>query len=54
MDAALTAGPDHPFFAKALEYVTDHGYGRATQPIEHEAKGSLADLLTKMATTPTS
>lgn len=52
IDTALKAGPSDPFFPKALEYVTDHGYGKATQPIQHEAKGSLADLLTKMAGTP--
>ena len=46
IDAALKAGPSDPFFPKALEYVTDHGYGRATQPVAHTMTRSLVDLLT--------
>ena len=34
IQTVLDAGPDHPFFAKALEYVTEYGYGKATQHIE--------------------
>jgi len=34
IQTVLDSGPDHPFFAKALEYVTEHGYGKATQHIE--------------------
>ncbi len=33
IQTVLDAGPDHPFFAKALEYVTEYGYGKATQHI---------------------
>ena len=43
----LEAGPDHPFFAKALEYATDHGMGKATQPIEHSGSVGLTDLLAR-------
>lgn len=35
VETVLMDGPAHPFFDRALQYVTDHGYGRATQPIEH-------------------
>lgn len=42
---ALEAGPEHPFFAKALEYATDHGMGKATQSIEHSGAIGLTDLL---------
>jgi len=34
IQTVLDAGPEHPFFAKALEYVTEYGYGKATQHIE--------------------
>lgn len=43
----LEAGPEHPFFLKALEYVTDHGMGRATQSIEHSGTLGLTDLLAR-------
>ena len=46
VETVLLAGPDHPFFDRALQYVTDHGYGRATQPVEHSGSIGLADLLT--------
>lgn len=49
VDAVLKAGPDHPFFDRALQYVTDHGYGKAMQPVQHDVGDSLAALLTKMA-----
>lgn len=49
IDRALKKGPSDPFFEKALDYATDHGYGKATQPVQHDATGSLADLLTKLA-----
>jgi hypothetical protein len=52
IDAALKAGPADPFFEKALDYVTDHGYGKATQPVQHDATQGLADILTKMASSP--
>lgn len=32
--SVLDAGPDHPHFFRALSYATDHGIGRAIQPIE--------------------
>jgi hypothetical protein len=34
VQATLMAGPADPFFQRALDYVTDHGYGKATQPVE--------------------
>ncbi len=42
----LLAGPDHPYFDRALQYATDHGYGRPTQPVEHSGKVTLETLLT--------
>lgn len=37
---------NHPMFMRALEYVTDRGYGKATQPIDVTSDGkSLADVL---------
>ena len=42
---SLDAGPEHPFFPRALDYVTDHGYGRATQPIEANVTVNIADAL---------
>jgi len=52
IDTALKAGPADPFFEKALDYATDHGYGKATQPVQHDATQGLADILTKMASSP--
>lgn len=46
IEASLQKGPGDEFFAKALDYATDHGYGRATQPIAHSGSVGLADLLT--------
>jgi hypothetical protein len=31
--AVLNAGPEHPHFFRALGYATDHGCGKATQPL---------------------
>ena len=45
IDTALTNGPEDPFFAKALDYVTDHGYGRAAQPVEHSGTLGVVELL---------
>jgi len=42
----LTAGPEHPYFDRALQYVTDHGYGRPKQELEHTGKVTLETLLT--------
>ena len=39
IDAALAAGPSHPFFSRALDYVTDHGYGKAASSIDVTTKG---------------
>ena len=40
VEAVLAAGPghDHPEFWRALDYATDHGYGRATQAVDLTAK----------------
>ena len=46
VSAVLLAGPDHPYFDRALQYATDHGYGRPTQPVEHSGKVTLETLLT--------
>ena len=35
VERALLAGRSDPFFKDALNYVTDHGYGKARQPLEH-------------------
>lgn len=45
VEATLLQGPEHPFFQRALDYVTDHGYGRATQPIELSGQVSIASEL---------
>ena len=42
----LRLGPSHPYFDRALQYATDHGYGRPTQPVEHSGKVTLEALLT--------
>ncbi len=31
--AVLDEGPDHPFFFRALDYATDHGFGKANQSL---------------------
>lgn len=41
----LENGPSDPFFQRALDYVTDHGYGRATQPIELSGTVSISKEL---------
>lgn len=45
VQATLERGPTDPFFQRALDYVTDHGYGRANQPIELNAVISVAHEL---------
>jgi hypothetical protein len=30
LDAVLRAGPGHPWFSKALDYATEHGFGKAS------------------------
>lgn len=32
----IEAGAEHPHFFKALDYITEHGYGKATQGISLE------------------
>ena len=36
--AILLAGPDHPMFFKALDWATDHGYGKAAQSLDVTAQ----------------
>ena len=31
---SVLSNPDHPQFMKALEYATNHGYGRAKESVE--------------------
>lgn len=45
---SLDAGPEHPFFPRALDYVTDHGYGKATQPVAHSGSVTLESLLAQV------
>ena len=45
VNSVLLEGPSHPYFDRALQYVTDHGYGRASQPIEHSGTLTLEALL---------
>lgn len=39
VDAVLAAGPDHPFYGKALDYVTDHGFGKAAASVDVTSGG---------------
>lgn len=39
VSSVLLQGPEHPFFAKALEYVTDHGYGKAASSLDLTTAG---------------
>ena len=39
IDQALADGPANPFFSRALDYVTDHGYGKAAQSVDVTSKG---------------
>lgn len=41
----LLQGPEHPFFKDALNYVTEHGYGRARQPLDVIATITIADAI---------
>ena len=36
---------DHPHFMRALNFVAERGHGKVTQPLEHEATITLADLV---------
>jgi hypothetical protein len=37
VESVLFEGPGHPFFGKALDYATEHGFGKASQP--HQISG---------------
>jgi hypothetical protein len=37
VESVLFEGPGHPFFSKALDYATEHGFGKASQP--HQISG---------------
>jgi hypothetical protein len=37
--ATIAAGPDHPYFPKALDYLTDHGFGKAMQSVDVTSAG---------------
>lgn len=39
IEDCLEAGPEHPFFGKALDYVTDHGYGKAASSVDVTTAG---------------
>lgn len=39
LQKVVDAGPDHPYFAKALDYLTDHGYGKAAQSLDVTSGG---------------
>lgn len=45
IEDALVKGPSDEFFEKALDYATDHGYGRPTQPVGLSGKVTLENLL---------
>jgi hypothetical protein len=39
VNTVLMAGPEHPYFDRALQYVTDHGYGKPTQSVDLTTAG---------------
>lgn len=39
VETTLRAGPEHPFFQRALDYVTDHGYGKAASSVDVTSGG---------------
>jgi hypothetical protein len=45
VESVLLQGPEHPFFARALDYVTDHGYGKATQNVEVSGNLTVANAI---------
>jgi hypothetical protein len=45
VNAVLMQGPDHPYFDRALQYATDHGYGRPKQDIGLSGTLTLESLL---------
>lgn len=42
---AILKDQDHSQFLQALRWASEHGYGKPTQPMEHSATGTLAELL---------
>ena len=34
LEAVLSEGPSHPFFFRALDYCTEHGYGKAPVSVD--------------------
>ncbi len=47
VETVLAIGPEHPYFDRALQYATDHGYGKPKQEIEHGGKVTLEHLLAR-------
>ena len=47
VQTVLLSGPEHPYFDRALQYATDHGYGKPKQEIEHGGKVTLEHLLAR-------
>lgn len=45
VESVLLKGPTDPFFDRALQYVTDHGYGKPKQELEHSGTVTLESLL---------
>jgi hypothetical protein len=45
VESVLLQGPEHPFFDRALQYVTDHGYGKPKQELAHSGTLTLEALL---------
>lgn len=39
VESVLEEGPTHPFFAKALDYATEHGYGKAASTVDVTSGG---------------
>lgn len=46
VNSVLLAGPEHPFFDRALQYVTEHGYGKAAASLDVTTKGKELTALT--------
>jgi len=47
VQTVLLAGPGHPYFDRALQYATDHGYGKPKQETEITGKITLEHLLAR-------
>lgn len=46
VNSVLLAGPEHPFFDRALQYVTEHGYGKAAASLDVTSNGKELKALT--------